>query len=208
MTDVARVRQLGGGAPLPPLPLAAETVVFAGRLELRKGVEVLAEAMPLVWERRPGVHLVVIGAETWGNGALAEGLRRRLSVRPGQAHFVGDQPPERLFPSLAAADVVTFPSLWEAFGIVALEAMALGCAIVATSGSGFSDFLADGENGVLVPPRDPEALASAIVGLLSDRDLRRRYGAAAAKSAERFDAARVSRQHADFLSELVARREV
>ena len=83
-------------------------------------------------------------------------------------HLLGHQPPERLFPAIAAADVVALPSLWEAFGLVALEGMALGKPCVLTSGSGFEDFFRDGVHGLMLPParrrhsRAPSSACSAM----------------------------------------------
>jgi glycosyltransferase involved in cell wall biosynthesis len=68
----------------------------------------------------------------------------------------------------AKASVAVFPSTWESFGYVALEAMAAGRAIVASSAGGMAEIIDDGRTGVLVPPRDPAAIAKAILGLLND----------------------------------------
>ncbi len=100
--------------------------------------------------------------------------------------MLGHLPPERLFPALAAADVVALPSLWEPFSLAALEAMALARPLVASSGV-FPPYVRDGENALLVAPEDPRALGEALVALLGDGDLRERLGATAAAAADDHD---------------------
>jgi len=75
-----------------------------------------------------------------------------------------------------SADVLVLPSLYEVFGIVNLEAMACNVPIVASKIGGIPDVVKDGENGLLVPPRDSEALADAIIYLLKNKDIRERMG--------------------------------
>jgi glycosyltransferase involved in cell wall biosynthesis len=200
-TDVRRVRALGAGAPPPWLPEERPLVAFSGRLEPRKGVHVLVEAMQLVWEEFPQARLLLVGGEPWTPGTGAQ-LCAAAGRHASKLILPGDQPPERLFPALAAADVVAFPSLWEAFGIAALEALALGRPAVLTSGSGFQEFAADGDNSLLVPPGDAGALGGALVRLLADEQLARRLGAAAAVTADSFDAEPVARRHADLFESM------
>src|SRR6185503_1338795 len=84
---------------------------------------------------------------------------------------------------LRACDVFIFPSLYEGLGIALIEAMAAGCACVASSAGPIPEVVSDGEDGILVPPRDPEAIAAAVCRLLADESLRLRLGTAASQAA-------------------------
>lgn len=198
--DVERTRRLATG-PLPDgFPTDGLLVVFSGRLEIRKGVHVLGEAMRAVWREHPDARLVMLGAD-W-QGGMSEHLRGLAGEHADRLHLLGDQPPERLFPAVSAADVVALPSLWEAFGLTALEAMALGRPCVLTSGSGFEEFFRDGEHGLLVPPGDAPTLARAIARLLGDDELRLRAGRAAAVTADDYSAAAVTPRYVEYFEEV------
>jgi glycosyltransferase involved in cell wall biosynthesis len=131
-------------------------VLFAGRLSPEKGVLELLEAAD-------GMNLVVAG-----DGPL----RARV---PGARGFVPHDELQRLY---ARAAVVACPSRREGFGVACLEAMAHSRPVVATSVGGLLDLVVDGETGIVVPPRDPAALRSALERLLADPDLRARLGTA------------------------------
>ena len=100
-------------------------------------------------------------------------LRDRV---PGALGFV---PHDDLGPLYERAAVVACPSHREGFGVVCAEAMAYGRPVVAGATGGLLDLVVDGETGLLVPPRDVGALRAALERLLEDRELRRRFGAAA-----------------------------
>jgi glycosyltransferase involved in cell wall biosynthesis len=146
-------------------------VLYAGRLSPEKGVLELVEAAD-------GLNLVVAG-----DGPL----RARV---PGAQGFVPHDELQQLY---ARAAVVVCPSRREGFGVACLEAMAHGRPVVATAVGGLRDLVVDGETGVVVPPRDPGALRSALERLLADPELRRRLGAAGRQRArERFSWASVT----------------
>ena len=146
-------------------------VLYAGRLSPEKGVLELVEAAE-------GLNLVVAG-----DGPL----RARI---PGAQGFV---PHDELQGLYARAAVVACPSRREGFGVACLEAMAHGRPVVATAVGGLRDLVVDGETGLVVPPRDPGALRSALERLLGDPVLRRRLGAAGRERArERFSWAAVT----------------
>jgi glycosyltransferase involved in cell wall biosynthesis len=132
-------------------------VLFAGRLSPEKGILELVEAAN-------GMPLVVAG-----DGPLRDRV-------PGALGFV---PHHALGPLYEQAAVVAVPSHREGFGVVCAEAMAYGRPVVAGAVGGLLDLVADGETGLLVPPRDVPALRGALEELLGDVGLRRRMGAAA-----------------------------
>jgi glycosyltransferase involved in cell wall biosynthesis len=169
-----RVEVIPSGVDLPPEVGDEATppeVLFAGRLSPEKGVDDLVAAAA-------GMKLVVAG-----DGPL----RARV---PGALGFVPHDELQQLY---ARAAVVACPSRREGFGVACLEAMAHGRPVVATSVGGLRDIVVAEETGIVVPPRDPEALRRALQRLLADHDLRLRLGAAGRRRAqERFSWATVT----------------
>jgi glycosyltransferase involved in cell wall biosynthesis len=153
------VRVIPNGVEMPA-HVGAEAepaeVLYAGRLSPEKGVLELLDAAQ-------GLNLVVAG-----DGPL----RDRVPFARG---FVQHDELQQLY---ARAAVVACPSRREGFGVTCLEAMAHGRPVVATRVGGLLDLVVDGETGIVVPPRDPAALRSALDRLLADPDLRRRLGMA------------------------------
>ena len=153
------VRVIPNGVEMPA-HVGAEAepaeVLYAGRLSPEKGVLELLDAAQ-------GLNLVVAG-----DGPLRDHV-------PFARGFVPHDELQQLY---ARAAVVACPSRREGFGVTCLEAMAHGRPVVATRVGGLLDLVVDGETGIVVPPRDPAALRSALERLLADPDLRRRLGSA------------------------------
>jgi glycosyltransferase involved in cell wall biosynthesis len=154
-------------------------------LSPEKGVEFFVEATNEIAKVMPNARFWIVG-----DGPL----RGELERRAGDAvHFLGarDDVPELLH----AMDVFVMPSLEEAFGIAVVEAMACGLPVVATNVGGLPEVVADKNTGLLVPPRDAGALASAVVKLANDESLRRAFGERGrARAEERFALAQTARQ--------------
>ena len=139
-----------------------------------KGVRVLVEAIPFILNAFPEARFVIAG-----RGPLLETLQQRVAALqishkvyfPG---FVSDDEAVGLF---CIADVAVFPSLYEPFGVVALEAMACGAPVIASRVGGLMHTIEDNVTGLLVPAGDPDALADKLRQVLLDADLRERLGA-------------------------------
>jgi glycosyltransferase involved in cell wall biosynthesis len=159
-------------------------VAFVGRLNRWKGYEVFVEAAGRIGTRNASVGFVVAGSppagEEWREGDLKARVERSgLGDRIAVLGYCPDAP--GLFDSVQIAVV---PSLWpEPFGMVILEAMRSGCAIVATNHGGATEIVENEVSGLLVPPGDGEALATAIERLVDDEALRRRLGEAGQRRA-------------------------
>jgi glycosyltransferase involved in cell wall biosynthesis len=162
-----------------PEPYTAEAprLAVVGRLVPIKGHDVLLRALASAREQVPAVEVEIAGA-----GPLEADLARQAAALglDGAVRFLGHAPGPEVM-SRAAAVVV--PSLGEGFGMVALEAMERGRAVVASAVGGLPEIVADGETGVLVPPGDPDALAAALVELARDLPRSRELGAAGRRRA-------------------------
>jgi glycosyltransferase involved in cell wall biosynthesis len=199
--DVERLARLAAGPVPDELGSGGPLVAFSGRLEQRKGVHVLVEAMRLVWDRHPDARVALLGGQDgeWNGRPMVDHLRELARGHDDRLLILGRLPAERLFPCLAAADVVALPSLWESFSLAALEAMALGRPLVATAGV-FPPFVRDDETALLVPPEDADALAGAVNRLLGDDELRARLGSAATATAAEHDVGPSARRFVDALT--------
>jgi glycosyltransferase involved in cell wall biosynthesis len=157
-----------------PLPEPAEEAweepvwCFAGRQAPNKGLETLVDAFAASTKRRGTGTLVVTGRD-WGtrDAMLGRARDRGVADRLGVLGYVDRERYRRV---LARADVLVLPSEWEAFGIVVLEAWMAGTPVVATDVGGLPWVVEEGEDGLLVPPGDADALATAVEELLDRPD--------------------------------------
>ena len=149
-------------------PVESPTILFLGRHEPRKGLEVLLEAA--CRDRLPGDVTIWIG----GEGPETDALRERYADNH-RLEWLGRLTEEEKAARFRSADVFCSPAVsGESFGVVLLEAMAASTAVVASDIPGHRNVIAnDEEHGVLVPPGDPDALAAALRRVLSDGVLRR-----------------------------------
>lgn len=172
------------------LPTDRPLIAYAGRFDPRKGIATLVQAAARLRERQP-LHLVFAGGFDPAAGDAVEHTRIRLMIeeRGLGAHttWLGSVSHERLPDVYRAADLTVVPSLYEPFGLVAIEAMASGSPVVASRVGGLQHSVADGRTGLLVPPGSPEDLADACQLLLDDPAMCARMGSAASRRvAERF----------------------
>lgn len=152
------------------------------KLREEKGIEYLLKSAPKVLAVLPNTLFVIVG-----DGPLRkqlEVLSRQLQIDQnviflGYRHNVSN--------ILPVFDMKVLPSLTEGFGLAMVEAMAMGKPIVATNVGGIQEILKDGETALLVPPKDPEALAEKIIYLLKSKDRARRLGMKAKEESRKYD---------------------
>jgi len=171
-------------------PRPGRTVLFLGRYdEPRKGMAVLLRALPKVVERFPDVEILVVG-----RGDEDE-LRERAGALARHLRCLGQVDDAEKASAMRSADVYCAPHTGgESFGIVLVEAMAAGTAVVASDLDAFRRVLVDGQAGLLFPVDDDAALADGLITMLSDDALRERYVTAAREAVQRYDWSVVSRQ--------------
>jgi len=161
------------------LGLSSDQVLVGtvARLDPVKRLDVLLQAMKSLRD----VYAVIVGDGP--EQARLRALAKRAGLA-GRVYFAGQQ--EDVLPWLAALDVFVLSSDWEGMPNAVLEAMAAGLPVVATAVGGVPEEVVDGVTGLLVPPRDPDALAQAIAHLLRDPDLRRTMGRAGRERVARY----------------------
>lgn len=165
----------------------SQTILYIGRLEPRKGVFTLADAIPGVVREFPNARFVFVGADNPVDGHSSRALlteRLRAAGVADRAEFVGKVPNEEIGTYHHDSAVCVFPSDWENCAIACLEAMASGKPVIASSSGGFPDMIRTGESGLLVPPRDAGALSTAIRTMLSNPAQARDWGANARRRIE------------------------
>lgn len=177
------------------IPIADKNIMFVGRIEPLKGVDTLLQAMALIQMRYPeaiqNVCVAIIGGDPWADNPDAEMARlQELRLKLGIhdiVTFLGAKDQDSLPAYYAAAEMVVMPSHYESFGMVALEAMAMGTPVIASEVGGLAFLIRDRRNGYHVPSRDPEALAERIYELLVNDGCRRQLGHQARLDAQQYD---------------------
>jgi phosphatidylinositol alpha-mannosyltransferase len=173
-------------APLPE----GRRILFVNRLDRRKGFPVMVEAFRRLALERPDAVLVVAG-----DGQHRTAVRDLPIEARARVVMLGAVPHRDLPPYHAACEVFCAPATGrESFGIVLVEAMAAGLPVVASDIAGYREVVRDGVEGILVPSRDPEALAGAVGKLLDGPEDAARLGAAGRERAARYSWGAVARQ--------------
>jgi phosphatidylinositol alpha-1,6-mannosyltransferase len=162
--------------PLPPGFPAGPVILTVGRWaasERYKGADDLIRAMPQLLSSFPGLQLVAVGS-----GDDVPRLRA-VAAEYGVAeavHFFEGISREQLAACYAHSEIFALPSTGEGFGIVFIEAMAFGRPVLGVAAGGVTDIVEDGMNGILIPPKEPPALARSLGRLLRDSNLRSQLG--------------------------------
>jgi glycosyltransferase involved in cell wall biosynthesis len=184
--DSRRLHVVPNPAPSECVPASTERrgLVFAGRLTRQKAMHVALDALAYV----PSAALTIIGDGP--DRARLEQHAHDAGLN-GRVRFVGSLPREEVLEALAGAEAAVLSSDWENFPHAAVEALAAGTPMVATSVGGVPEVVADGVNGLLVPPGSPEAFGSALQRLLDSPELRTRLSDGARASVRELDGDRI-----------------
>ena len=181
-------------------------VLFVGRLEPLKGVDILLRAVAATELDRPITLIVAGGDRESAPAAVADldVLAHELGIGD-RVGFVGSIPRDELPDYYQAADICVVPSYYESFGLVAIEALASGTPVIATRVGGLLYTVRDGQTGYLIPWRCPEPFAERMEALLENDDLRRHFAAAAPDSVQRFSWDHIAAQIGEVYQDVVNR---
>jgi len=173
------------------IPQSKLVIGMLGRLDPQKGQEEFIRTIPILLKLQTNLHFVIAGDETEGQHGFKNKLRD-LSIELGVMDTLQFLPFTNAVPEfMSAIDIFVLPSYAETFGFVLVEALAMGKAIVATNSGGVPEIITDGSTGLLVPPRNVQALADALLKLVKDQQLRSSFSSEArADALKRFDIAR------------------
>ena len=179
---------LAGARSRHGIPPDAEVLLTLGGMNAHKNVLAVLKALPGLVSKRPGTHLVVVGDTSgkgfWDNVPI---LQKFVAAHPPlekHVHFTGHIGDEEVVNLLGSATALVFPSLWEGFGLPALEAMSCGVPVLASNRGSLPEVV--GNAGLFFDPADPGETAATILRLLEDPDLRRQLAAAALQRARGF----------------------
>lgn len=149
-----------------PVPTRLGTVGFLGRLEARKGVVEMMQAIPLILSKAPGLRFRLIGPSwPYAGTDMKTWILRRYPHLAGSIEFTGAVPPDEVPAELGRCDALVLPSRWESFGYTCCEAMASGRPVIGSAAGGMAEIIEPGVSGLLVPPRSPRAIAEAVLEL-------------------------------------------
>lgn len=159
-------------------------VFFAGRLSWEKGADYMINAWPKVLRKFPEAKLVQVG-----DGPMREellklikklGIGNSVELKPTRPH-------SEYIKEFKKAEIMVCPSLAEGLGIAFIEAQACGTPVIGTNVGGIPDVIQDGENGLLIEPKNSDAIAAAIIKLLNDKELANRLCSRALETVKKFD---------------------
>ena len=171
-------------------------ILFVGRLEKRKGVSYLLEAYKRVKQEIPNSRLIIVGPGTRLRGKYEKKVKRNSL---NDVVFIGFVSYDELPRYYKTADIFCAPAIgWESFGIILLEAMAMGKPIVASNIEGYAGLVTHGVEGLLVPPKDVGMLAQALTTLMANQSLRQEMGARGRVKAADYSWEHIARRVLDY----------
>jgi glycogen(starch) synthase len=193
-----------------PLPPDALRLLFVGRLEQRKGIDVLLAAARSVLARHPQTHLDIVGDDTilGPDGRTFRDAFTSVASNDGvsgRIHFHGAVSEEQLRGFYRTCDIMVTPSRFESFGLMLLEGMMFGKAVIGCDAGGMVEVVEDGVSGLLAKPGDVTSLTHCLERVIMDSDLRRRLGGQARRRFdERFTAPQMVSGVASLLRQVAA----
>ena len=192
-------------APIEKFDDGRPNILYVGRMDKRKGFRYLMRAFPHIKRAVPNARLIVVGAFT--DKEKTPFVRYTRALRLRSVHFVGPVSRENLPRYYRTATVFCAPSTgFESFGVILLEAMATGVPIVASDIAGYRSVVENHVEGLLVPPKDEQAIARAVIELLCDPTRRAAMGAAGKCKAAQHDWDLIAQRVLAYYDQLIAAR--
>lgn len=185
------------------LPETGKIIGIVGRLQRWKGLHTLIEAMPDILQYHPDTFAVLVGGEHTSEPEYPAYLQSRIDELGLQRQVLLAGMQGNVEQWMQAMDIVAHASDNEPFGIVIIEAMALGKPVIAGANGGPTEIITDGVNGFLTPYNDPGALAKAALYYLDNREMALKMGQAAQERAQNFSTSRYARNLISAIGELL-----
>lgn len=207
--DVHTFRPLEPGEQPTQTDLPARYIFTLSRIDSNKGHDLLLYAFDIVSKQVPDVHLVIGGGSPKPQETELEvraSMNKILQEKrmSGRVHIMGYVPDELVVPYYRHSELFAMPSIFEPFGMTALEAMACGRPVVASKFGGIRNVISSGENGLLVDPQKAEEFARAMMTLLKDGKLSDSLGQAGRKTIqEQFSWEAIAQRHIRFYEKFV-----
>jgi glycosyltransferase involved in cell wall biosynthesis len=201
------------GIALPPAVELGSTpahagieILFAGRFEHRKGIDVLLAAIPRILAAEPSVRFTLIGHDP-GQRYQAEFIATNPSLASERVRFLGKVSAEKLRAAYRSCDIFVGPSRYESFGLIYVEAMAWAKPVVACASGGTVEVVVDGETGWLVAPGEIDPLVAQTLALVRDDAMRTKFGRNARLRVETlYSRASLASKSADFYRDILTER--
>lgn len=176
-------------------------IVYIGRLEKRKGVLELAQAIPMVLEKFPHTIFIFVGAAAESplvSLNMQAFLERKLEFYKDHIQFTGQIPRKTVEKYFDEGDIFVYPSQYESFGIACCEAMSAGKAVIGSLHGGMTEIIEDGVSGILVN-NNPNSISTALIEILSDQALRLKLGIGARERIlEKYALEKITQMNIDF----------
>ncbi|TES91552.1 MAG: glycosyltransferase family 1 protein [Candidatus Cloacimonadota bacterium] len=190
-----RLKKFSGMFPL---------LLFVGRFELRKGLKFLFFSFNHIVKKFPDAGLIVVG-----EGRMKEYYKAFLSKSASKKVFFEGKVSMEMLPSyFATCDIFCSPAYTgESFGIILLEALASGKPVIASNIPGYRNVIKDGYNGILVPPKAPDAITNAVLRITEDKGFEKRLIYNGLKSAKQYSWENVSKMIEDFYYKTMGKKE-
>ena len=180
------------------------TVLFVGRFELRKGIDVLLEAIPKAIKQCPNLKFRLVGPDPQNSYQKSFEKKHTASILK-KVLFLGEKTGESLEDEYRNCDFFVAPSRYESFGLIFAEAMSFGKAVIGTRAGGIPEVVEDGATGILCPPDSPNSLVDAIVQLASSASKREEMGREGRKSViNKFSLSNLIRQTENYYRRLAS----
>lgn len=175
-------------------------LIFVGWWGQRKGIKYLGEAFTQVYRRHPQAQLTIVGSKVDDREvyrSFPPCIRQNIHVHKSMPH-------SNLIKEYKRHKIMIFPSLFEGFGMVFLEGMAAGLAVLASSEGGARDIVRDRENGILVPPRSSKLLAEKVIYFLDNEKTREKIGRRATETARNYTWDMIARRTVEVFQNLLS----
>jgi len=186
------------------LPAKGALIGMVGRMQRWKGMHTLIEAMPIILRSYPEAHAVIVGGEHALEPDYPAYLRQRIEALGLQNRVILAGFQKNVEQWMQACDVVVHASDNEPFGIVVIEAMALGKPVVAGAEGGPREIITEGVDGLFAPFGQPEALAQAVLRYLQNPEFARQVGEAARRRAQEFSIQRYAQRFVEAVQTLLS----